>query len=264
LFSLALIALLGAIALSQGWISISVGAQAKTPTPQQAASTTVLPTAVAPTTSLPRTVTVVGEGTVRIKPDIARAAIGVETLGRSVKVATAESAKTMAAIIAALKSMGVSEKDIQTSGFSVWADRPRSPEGALTGEATYYVSNMVNVTIRDLDKVGELLDAAIEAGANSIHGVSFAIDQPKALQSEARQAAASDALAKAKELATLHNAEVGAVVSVSEIVGSGGGYYDSNFAAMEMMSRSALGGAGAISQGELELSLRLQVVYELR
>lgn len=263
--SLALIALLGAMALPQGWISPSVQAQAKTPTPQQATPPTTLPTAVAPTTSLPRTITVVGEGTVRIKPDIARASIGVETLGDSVKATTAESTKTMDAIIAALKGMGVQEKDIQTSGFSVWVDRARTPEGELTGKATYHVSNMVNVTIRDLDKVGELLDAAIEAGANSIHGVSFALDEPKKLQSEARQTAVTDALTKAKELATLHNAQVGAVVSVSEIVGGGGGYYDSNFVAMEAMYRSGLGGggAGAITPGELELSLRLQVVYEL-
>ena len=265
LLSIALIVLLGAMAVSQGWFSATVQAQAKTPTPQQAtASTTALPTAVAPTTSLPRTITVVGEGTVRIKPDIARASIGVETLGDSVKATTAESTKTMDAIIAALKKMGVQEKDIQTSGFSVWVDRARTPEGELTGKATYHVSNMVNVTIRDLDKVGELLDAAIEAGANSIHGVSFALDEPKKLQSEARQTAVTDALTKAKELATLHNAQVGAVVSVSEIVGGGGGYYDSTFAAMEMMYRGGLGGgAGAITPGELELSLRLQVVYEL-
>jgi len=256
------------MAVSQGWISTTVQAQAKTPTPQpqQAAATiAVLPTTVAPTTTLPRTITVVGEGTVRIKPDIARASIGVQTLGESVKATTTESTKTMDAIITALKKMGVQEKDIQTSGFSVWVDRGRTPEGELTGKATYQVSNMVNVTIRDLDKVGEILDAAIEAGANSIHGVSFGLDEPKKLQSEARQTAVSDALAKAQELAKLHNAQVGAVVSVSEIVGGGGGYYDSNFMAMEAMYRGGFGGggAGAISPGELELSLRLQVVYEL-
>lgn len=264
LLSLAFIIVLGAVAVSQRWTVVSAQAPARTPTPSQA-TTTPLPTTVAPTTTLPRTITVVGEGTVRIKPDIARASIGVETLGSSVKTATAESTKTMDAIIAALKKMGVQEKDIQTSGFSVWVDRGRTPEGELTGKATYQVSNMVNVTIRDLDKVGELLDAAIEAGANSIHGVSFGLDEPKKLQSEARKTAVTDALTKAQELATLHNAQVGAVVSVSEIVGGGGGYYDSNFAALEMMYRGGFGGGGAgtISPGELELSLRLQVVYEL-
>lgn len=217
-------------------------------------------------TFLSRTVTVVGEGSVRIKPNVAYASIGVETLNESIQQATSESAKTMEQIIAALKAAGVAEKDMQTSGFSVWVDRSRSMEGELTGQAVYHVTNMVNVTIRDLDKIGEILEQAMANGANLINSVSFGIDQSEALQKEARQKAAEDALAKAQELAALHNAQLGKLVSVSEIVGAGGGYYaggaDALMGAYRMMGLG--GGAGPISPGELELALKLQVVYALK
>jgi len=210
-----------------------------------------------------RTITVVGEGTVHIKPDIAQAVIGIETIGESVGTATDEASTTMAAIMAALKAEGIAEKDMQTTGYSVWADRHSGPEGRLTNEPTYRVTNQINVTIRDLDAIGDLLDAAIEAGANSIHGIRFSLDEQGDLQEQAREMAAADARAKAAELAGLHEAQVGEVISISEVVGSGGGYYDSNFARMESASMG-YGGSGPVSPGELELSLRLQVVYAMR
>jgi len=216
----------------------------------------------APSTPI-RTITVVGEGSVRIKPDIAQAVIGVETIGESVGTATTEAGTTMDAIMAALKAEGIAAKDMQTSGYSVWADRHSGPEGRLAETPTYRVTNQVNVTMRDLDAIGDVLDAAIEAGANSIHGIRFSLDEQGDLQKQAREQAAVDAKAKAVELAGLHDAHVGQVVSISEIVGGGGGYYDSNFARMESASMG-FGGGGPVSPGELELSLRLQVVYTMQ
>lgn len=243
---------LGVAVVSQGWLA-NVSAQNKAATPTIANA------------PLPRTVTVVGEGSVKIKPNVAYASIGVETLNESIQQATSESTKTMEQIVAALKAAGIAEKDMQTSGFSVWVDRSRSMEGELTGQAVYHVTNMVSVTIRDLDKVGEILEKAMGAGANMINSVSFGIDQPEALQKEARQKAAADALAKAQELAALHNAQLGELVSVSEIVGSGGGYYASGTDALLGAYRMGMGGgAGPISPGELELALKLQVVYALK
>lgn len=210
-----------------------------------------------------RTITVVGDGKVHIKPDMAQAMIGVETIGESVGTATDEAGTTMAAIMAALKAEGIAVVDMQTTGYSVWADRHPGPEGRLTEEPTYRVTNQINVTIRDLEAIGDVLDAAIEAGANSIHGIRFSLDEQGDLQEQARELAAADARAKAIELAGLHDAQVGEVISISEVVGGGGGYYDSNFARMESASMG-YGGGGPVSPGELELSLRLQVVYAMQ
>ena len=213
------------------------------------------------TATLPRTVTVVGEGKVSLEPDIAQATIGIETTGATVKLATAEETEIMEAIIAALLEVGVETKDIQTSGYSVWAERDRDPSTGELRTPTYRVTNSVSVTVRDLDSVGDVLDAAIEAGANTIHGVTFGFDDAQAQESLARKKAAADALSRAQELAELHGLEVGEVLSISEVVTNG--VYASNFRGAEYSAMSYGGGSSTISPGELDLSLRLQVVYAL-
>ncbi|MEZ4729320.1 MAG: SIMPL domain-containing protein [Caldilineaceae bacterium] len=212
--------------------------------------------------TLPRTITVVGEGKVTIKPDTARAQIGVEVMKQSVKEASEANKATLEAVLAALQAQGIAEEDIQTSSFSIYAER-YGPEGPLPENQTNYrVSNNVTVVIRDLDKVGTVLDAAIEAGANNIYGVEFGLDDPTTLKAEARQSAIADARAKATELAELNDVAVGNVVSVSEVIGGNGGYYNvSNFNQFDR----GMGGGGAtpVSPGELELALQLQVVYAI-
>ena len=215
---------------------------------------------VAETTSaLPRTITVVGEGAVKIKPDIAQTNIGVEVIRPTVKAASSGAKDSMDAVLQALKQQGVDEKDIQTSGFSVWTERPYGPEGP-SDEILYHVTNQVAVTIRDLETVGTVLDAAIEAGANNIYGVTFSLDDPSQVESAAREKAVADAQAKAQELAALNDVKLGDVVSVSEVVGGGGGYYAGGI--RESAVAAGLGGGGGpIAPGELELTLQLQIAY---
>jgi uncharacterized protein YggE len=211
---------------------------------------------------LPRTITVVGEGKVRIKPDIAQATIGVEVVKPVVKEASMGARDTMEAVLKVLKEQGVAEKDIQTSGFSVWAERPYTPEGS-PDEILYHVSNQVAVTIRDLETVETVLGATMEAGANSIYGVTFSLADPNKVESEARKKAVDDAKAKAQELATLNGLKLGDVVSVSEVVGSRGGYYGGGFdraTAVEMGG----GGGGPIAPGELELTMQLEIVHTVQ
>lgn len=229
----------GSVALRPAWSPVSV-AQAQS----------------APTTAN-RTITVVGEGKVSISPDIARAQIGVEVMMPSVKEASDANKELLDAVLAALAAQGIAEEDIQTSGFSVYAER-FGPEGPLPADQTNYrVSNNVSVVVRDLATLGDVLDAAIEAGANNIYGVEFSLDDPSTIESEARQSAVEDARAKAEELAELTGVTAGDVVSISEVVGNGGGYYTSNFAEM---SRAMGGGSTPISPGQLELVDRKSVV----
>ena len=162
----------------------------------------------------------------------------------------------MDAVLEALKEQGVDEKDIQTSGFSVWTERPYGPEGP-SDEVLYHVSNQVAVTIRDLDTVGTVLDAAIEAGANNIYGVTFNLADPSQVESEARKEAVADAQAKAQELATLNDVELGDVVSVSEVIGGG-------FRGTALAAEGGRGGGGPIAPGELEVTLQLEIVYTVQ
>lgn len=206
-----------------------------------------------------RTITVVGSGQVSLTPDMAQVNVGVEVRGASVAEAKAEVDRRMAAILAALVDLGVAEKDIQTAHYSIHYEReafamPRE-EGVAEAAGVYRVSNMLNVEVRDLDKLGEILDAAVEAGANQMYGVSFTVANDEAWESEARQAAVADARDRAKELADLAGVELGEVLSVSEVLGS-----SPVFAAREM----AVGMGGGIAPGELEFSTQIQVTFAIQ
>ena len=232
-----------------GWFS-AAEVQAQTP-PEPVQQTA---------TALPGTFTVVGEGKVTLEPDIARVSIGVETVTPTVQEATEQNRATVEAVLAALVEQGIAEEDLQTSGFSVYAER-FGPEGPLEeGDVRYRVSNNVSVTIRDLENVGTILDAAIEAGANNIYGVEFALDDPNVAESDARAAAIEDARAKAEELSQLTGIPLGEIISVSEIVGMGGGYYAGNFAEQ---ARAFGGGGTPITPGQLDLVMQLQVIFAI-
>jgi uncharacterized protein len=237
-------------AFALGWVAIGGANLAQAQAPSPAAGV--------------RSVTVVGEGSVSIEPDIARANIGVEVVQATVQEAVAEAREVMEAVLAALEEAGVAAEDIQTSGYNIWAERhfgemTRSNEE----QVRYRVSNNVTVTIRNLEEVSAVLDAAIDAGANNVYGVSFSLDDPTTIESEAREKAVENARTKAEELAGLTGTEVGAVISISEVIGQGGGYFGGNFA---MSARDGLGGGGAgpIAPGQLRLTMQLQITYELQ
>jgi hypothetical protein len=228
------------------WFTVAE-AQAQVPTTQIA-------------TAIPGTITVVGEGKVTLEPDIARVTIGVETVTNTVKEASDTNRAAVESVLNTLLAQGIAEEDLQTSGFSIYAER-FGPDGPLEeGDVRYRVSNNVSVTIRDLENVGTILDAAIEAGANNIYGVEFAVDDPGVSESEARAAAIEDAKAKAAELAELTGLSLGPVVSVSEVVGAGGGYYAGNFAEQ---ARAFGGGGTPVTPGQLDLVMQLQVIFSI-
>ena len=206
-----------------------------------------------------QSVTVVGEGVVNIEPDVATARIGVVVLRKTVREASSEANGIMQAVKAALLAQNIEEKDIQTRHFDISAER-YGPEGLLPEDQVQYrVRNTAYVTIRNLDNIGGVLDAAIEAGANDIGSVRFSLENPAAVESEARAMAVADARAKAEELAALIGVSVGEVTEISEIIGHGGGFFSNSFSDMAMAES-----AGAFSIGELTLAMQLQITYKLQ
>jgi uncharacterized protein YggE len=212
-------------------------------------------------TTISRNITVVGEGKVRVQPDIAQATIGVEVVNSDVKQASSDAAAAMEAILTALKAQGVADNDIQTSYYNIWVERPYNPDGSQSTEAIYHVSNTVQVTIRDLSKVTTTLGAAIEAGANTINSVTFNVADPSELEAQARQEAVDNAKATAEELATLNGVTLGEVISVSEvIVGGPIPLINASYAAEGIGG----GAAGPLSPGEVEITVQLQVSYAIQ
>ena len=212
--------------------------------------------------SIERSITVVGEGEASVAPDVAEANVGVEVLAPTVKEATKEAKERMTAIMAALEKAGIAEKDIQTSNYSIYFERYPEVRAMVEApppevEGSYRVSNMLRIKIRDLDKIGAVLDGVIEAGANNVYGVNFTVDDLSEVRSEARGKAIDNAKAKAQELADLNGVDLGEVFQISEVIGG-------PFPTMGLsVVREYAGGAGPISPGELEFSVQIQVSYAI-
>ena len=206
--------------------------------------------------AVPRTITVVGQGKVHLKPDIATINVGAEARADVVSAAKAEVDDQIAAITAALKAAGVAEKDIQTSHYGIYFEREPMPvmsEGLATeSQGGYVVSTLLQVTIRDVEKAGEVLDAVVQAGANQVYGVTFTVSDESTWESQARAEAMADARSRAQELAGLAGVELGDVLTVSEVIGSS--------PVPALMAERAMGGGG-IAPGELELGTQIQVTF---
>jgi uncharacterized protein YggE len=203
-----------------------------------------------------RTLTVVGRGTASVSPDVATANIGAETQAPDVSEAVAQNTATMDAILAALVEAGVAEQDIQTSEYSIFFDEGfRGVD--VPAEPTFRVFNMVRVTIRDLTSVGDVIQAAVDAGANRLYGVSFAISDTSEAEAEAREEAIADARQRTEHLASLVGASVGEVISVSEVVT--GGF---PFSGLGGAADLGAGGPGIVP-GQLDFTVNIQVVYAL-
>jgi len=181
-----------------------------------AAQTTVTPT---PGAGQPISdIGVSGTGQVFGTPDTAIASVGVDLTATTLAQATTDAATRMNAVIAKIKELGVDAKDITTISYTVNPQTSNPKEGEVPRIVGYHVSNIVQVKIRKIDDAGKILDAAIAAGANSLNSLSFTIDDPSSLESQARTKAVQDAMAKAKTLADAANVKLGRIISITETV----------------------------------------------
>lgn len=210
-----------------------------------------------------RIVTVVGQGEASRAPDLARVGLGVEVAGPTVAEATRAANQRIASLLAALKQSGIADKDLQTSNLSVRFERAQpqpAPGAAPPAPAGHYqVTNTVQVTIRAIDRVGPVLDAAFAAGANDLGGLSFGLDKPEALQAEARAKAVADARSRAEALVRLTGHDLGEVVSITD--GQDGGPR----VPMGMrMTMAASEFGGAITPGEVTVTAQIEVAYRIK
>ena len=203
----------------------------------------------------PRRITVSGRAEAEAVPDIATLSIGVETEARTPGEALSENAERMTAVMARLKEAGIDDRDLRTSQLGIWpifAERgqPRETVG-------YRASNQLTVTIRDIDRLGTLLDQAVADGANSVNGPTFSIADPEPLLAAARDAAVKDAIAKAERMAAAAGVELGEVISISEASG-----------AMPILPRQmraeAMAAATPIAPGETTIAASVTMTFGLK
>lgn len=206
-----------------------------------------------------RTLSVNGTGQAYLTPDIAYIYIGVHTEEETAADAVEANNAQTEQVIAALQDAGVDPNDIRTTSFSIWPNQQYGPDGQPTS-LRYVVDNSVFVTIRKLDGLGDLLDSAIGAGANSVNSIQFDVaDKAEALK-QAREEAVKDAQRQAQELAEAAGMSLGEVQTIS--------FYDSGPVPYEFGKG---GGGGAVAEsavpiqpGQLTVTATVSISYAIK
>jgi uncharacterized protein len=204
----------------------------------------------------PHSIQVSGVGRVSVKPDKADLNLAVEVQAKTAKAAREQAATSMKALIDAVKDLDVAEKDIQTSYVSL------QPEYDTTGRkiVRYNLSNQVVVCVRDVNKAGAVIDAAVQAGgdATRVQGLSFGVENSTAAQVQAREKAYEDARTKAEQYAKLAGVSLGKAMHITE--GGGMGVRPVPYATERyaMMKSSA---DTPVQVGEQEVSVNVDVVF---
>jgi len=167
-------------------------------------------------TSPPSSIHVTGESLVSVKPDRVRIDVGVTTRAPQPKDAVAQNATRLTATLAALRRAVGPDADIKTMGYSLSPDYEYHPNGGTPTLKGYTVTNTVQVTLADLDKIGSAIDAATQSGANQINGIQFTLHDQQAIRAQALREAALKAQADVEVLATTLKLKVVRVLSVEE------------------------------------------------
>lgn len=207
-------------------------------------------------TALPPAISVVGEASIQVPPDLATIDGGVSTDAKTAKEAAAANAEAMAKVIQALKASGIRDEDLQTSRLSLlpqYAAPSRPGPNSLTG---YRASNRVTVRLTDVSKVASVIDILVGAGANEIGGINFSVAAPSKLLDQARDKAMADARRKAEIYARAAGVTLGAPLSIAEDTAQTPATY--------RRMATGLAAAAPVAVGEETLSVNVSVSWAIK
>jgi uncharacterized protein YggE len=210
----------------------------------------------APVATTPSGISVRAIGRVAVKPDTVFVNVGVESRDPALAAATADASRRMTAVLARVKALGVAEPDLVTVGYAVDPiPVQRRNEEEPIRIVGYRVSNVARVRIRDVAAAARIVDAAVEAGANTVSALQFTVSDRASAERAARAQAVALAAAKARELAAAAGVPLGEVLSIEEEPPQ-----------LVPLARGALlsaGGPGPVEAGELEVTVGLQARYRV-
>jgi uncharacterized protein YggE len=202
------------------------------------------------------TINVSGEGRVYTKPDIAVVSLSVITEGWSVGNVQEGNSEKMNGLIDFLKDFGIVEKDIKTKNYQI-QPRYSYEEGRAPWISGYRISQTLEIKIREMDKIGEILEGSVNAGANQVSSLVFEVDNDEEFKAQARKLAIEDAKEKAKKLAS----DLGV-----KLIKIGGFTEDSDLDYIYRATELAIGGGGGAPQielGENEIAVNVTLIYEI-
>lgn len=205
-----------------------------------------------------RTLSLSATGSVNVRPDTAHITVGVVSEAESARSAMDDNNAAMANVIEALKEKDIASKDIQTTNFAVHPRYQHFEDGKPSVISGYRVVNSIRITVRDIARLGEVLDKVVSFGSNQIGGISFSVSEPEALMDEARTQAIETARERAELYASAAGTSVGEVLQIEEIDKEGGP--EPRFRAMAAKAESDV----PIEAGETEIKVRVRVVWALK
>lgn len=219
-------------------------------------------TAQLPQESKDKLIHVSGTGKVTTTPDEAVVVFAVETENADVKTAQQQNAERMDAVVNALKKAGIPEKDIRTAGYNIIPVTETDSRGLTTSKVKYYrVVNSLEVTMNDVNRAGEIVDLAVENGANKVNRFAFTLSDAK--QQEFRSQALTAAVAQARGDADAVAAAIGKTILDVKEVNVGGSYvpmaYDTRYTGMEKAAGSAV--ATPLEVGEIDVTATVSISY---
>lgn len=211
------------------------------------------------------TVTIMGEGRVIAQPDLGKVTVSIVTENETAEAAQEENITQFNQVVDALKELGIKDEDLQTTSFSVNPLYDYTDDGRVSNG--FEVRQSVQVTIRDLDKSGDVIQAAGNSGANQVSGLSFTIDEPEQYREEARQKALENAKQKADELSQTLGVKLGKIVSFSEYSDNGNNPMPYYGGAMDTFAESAPEmkvSAPQLETGSQEVHVTATIVFEVK
>ena len=208
----------------------------------------------------PPTIRVTGEAIVQEKPDQAEIEVGVTTQAKRAPDATSENAKKVEAVLAAVKKVLGEKGELQTAGYNLSPNQEWPKEGGTPKITGYTASNVVRARTSDLDKVGPVIDAALEAGANQVQGLNFSLRDEAKARDRALALAAKRAMAKAEALAGALGVKLGAVRSADESASSPP---PMPYRGMVMAAMKAESAPTQIEAGQLDINATVTLAIEI-
>ena len=202
---------------------------------------------------------VTGSATIQASPDLATLRVGVQSFAKTAQKATSDNNLKIENIITSLKDKGLTDKDMETDSFNISPQREYKNNNPpiVIG---FNVSNILVIKIRALKNVGELMQATIESGANTINGLTFSIENPTPFRQEARRLAMEDALSRAEILAEASGVEVGKPISIQELSYGGPVIKSENLAGAEFAMDARVPIQAPIDVGtQIDLQVRFEI-----
>jgi uncharacterized protein len=209
--------------------------------------------------SSPRTITVPGEGRVSVRADLAELRVGIALTEETVQGARTAGAVALQGVLSRLRTLGIKSADIQTSIISMTPAYDYSNNRNPARLVGYALTNTVSVTIRDLERVGDVIDGALTSGATTLDNVTFRVANPMPAQRQARELAVADARARAETLASAAGVQLGGVASITE--GGAQTPFEPYAAVRSMAARDE---STPVEAGTNEISVGVTVTFTIR